>query len=89
MYAKRLVLTFVTSEFLQTSVTPGITDLYTNPNNYVVALGMQAITGAPHNQVIELQYEIRSNNLLVVSARGSGFVSGHSLPVSVAIIQSS
>ena len=89
IYAKRLVLTFLTSEILQTSVTPGISDLSTSQSNYVVILGMQASSGTPYNQVIELQYEIRSNNLLVINARGSGFVNGHVLPVSVAIIESS
>lgn len=48
---------------------------------------MQEISGTPHDQVTALKYEIRSGNILVVNAKGSGFVNGHSLVVSVIIVK--
>jgi hypothetical protein len=87
LYAKWTSCTYVTSTVLQKAITPGISDLYSNQGGYAVLLTMQEVSGTPHDQVKILKYEIRSGNLLVINAFGSGFVSGHILGVSVAIIK--
>lgn len=61
-------------------------DLFSNPSNYAVSIGLRMKSQTPYPNVNRLTYEIRNESkLLVIDAWGSGFVSGHFLEVSVTI----
>lgn len=63
-------------------------DIFGNSGNYAVLVTMQNVSGTPYSQVSRLTYEVRtSQRVIVVDGYGSGFVSGHTISVSVLIVK--
>lgn len=61
-------------------------DLFANPSNYAISIGLRMQSQTPYPNVDRLTYEIRTaSKLLVIDAWGSGFVRGHLLGVSITI----
>ena len=73
---------------MQGTVNDAPTDIYDNPNNYIVSVTLRNVSGTPYTQVNQLTYEIRTaQRVLVIDGWGGGFVSGHVVSVSVTIIK--
>lgn len=88
MYGRYIALSYSSSTILQVWIKDVPADIFENPERYLVSITMRQLSGTPYNQVSRLTYEIReSAKQFVVNAIGSGFVSGHKLDVSVAIIK--
>lgn len=88
-YMKYIALSFHTSDTLQVWIKDVPDDIFSNPENYTVALAMRQQSGTPYWNVSKMTYEIRTDPLkqFVVNAYGAGFVSGHMLDVSVTIFK--
>lgn len=88
-YMKYIALSFHTSDTLQVWIKDVPDDIFSNPENYTVALAMRQQSGTPYWNVSKMTYEIRTDPLkqFVVNAYGAGFVNGHMLDVSVTIFK--
>ena len=88
-YMKYIALSFHTSDTLQVWIKDVPDDIFSNPENYTVALAMRQQSGTPYWNVLKMTYEIRTDPLkqFVVNAYGAGFVNGHMLDVSVTIFK--
>ena len=86
---KYIALSFHTSDTLQVWIKDVPDDIFSNPENYTVALAMRQQSGTPYWNVSKMTYEIRIDPLkqFVVNAYGAGFVNGHMLDVSVTIFK--
>lgn len=81
-------LLFNRADNMQGTVNDAPTDIYDNPNNYIVSVTLRNVSGTPYTQVNQLTYEIRTaQRVLVIDGWGGGFVSGHVVSVSVTIIK--
>ena len=86
---KYIALSFHTSDTLQVWIKDVPDDIFSNPENYTVALAMRQQSGTPYWNVLKMTYEIPTDPLkqFVVNAYGAGFVNGHMLDVSVTIFK--
>lgn len=71
------------NELISTETIPGIT---LNRSTDICFLSMEGVAGTPYNQVSALSFSY-SGNSLKITARGSGFVSGHIVRVSYVIFR--
>lgn len=71
------------NELQSTNTIPGVT---LNRDTDICFLSMENVVGTPYNQVSALSFSF-SGNTLKITARGSGFVSGHVVRVSYVIFR--
>ena len=71
------------NELVSTVTIPGVT---LNRNTDICFLTMENVAGTPFNQVSALSFSFNGNTLKI-TARGSGFVSGHVVRVSYVIFR--
>lgn len=81
-------LLYNSSTDLQGVINDAPPDIFGNLSDYAVLVTLRNASGTPYNQVARLTYEVRtSQEVLVIDAFGSGFVSGHVVSVSVLIVK--
>lgn len=71
------------NELISTETIPGVT---LDRNKDICFLSMESVAGTPYNQVSALSFSY-SGSTLKITARGSGFVSGHIVRVAYVIFR--
>lgn len=71
------------NELIATETIPGVT---LDRNKDICFLSMEGVAGTPYNQVSALSFLFNGNSLKI-TARGSGFVSGHVIRISYVIFR--